>query len=144
MGDATRADLEARFGAQEIARLADADTPAGAAGDDARIVAALADAAAEIDAALAGAFEWPLPTPARWPVLTGIACDLARARLYDDDVPASVMDNARRARHALEQLGAGTLRLVDAHGVAAVRRRAMGARTTGPAPVFTRAQLQET
>ena len=141
MGYATRADLEARYGAQEIARLADADTPAGAAGDDARIVAARADAAAEIDAALSPAFEWPL-AGGPWPALTAIACDLARARLYDDEVPAAVTDNAHRARRTLEQLADGRLRLVDASGAEAVRRRAMGARTTGPAPVFTRAQLR--
>ena len=140
MSYATRADLEARFGAQEIARLADAG---GEAGDAPRIAAARADAAAEIDAALSPAFEWPL-VGGPWPALTAIACDLARARLYDDEVPAPVMDNARRARHALGQLGAGTLRLVDARGVAAVRRRPMGARTTGPAPVFTRGELRDT
>ena len=143
MSYATRADLEARFGALEIARLADADTAGGEAGDAARIDAARADAAAEIDAALSPAFEWPL-VGGPWPALTAIACDLARARLYDDDPPKRVLGNAHRARRTLEQLADGRLRLVDASGAEAVRRRAMGARTTGPAPVFTRAQLQET
>ena len=49
---ATRADMEARFGAEEALDLA--GMQAG------RIEAALADAAAEIDAALAAAYRLPL------------------------------------------------------------------------------------
>ena len=49
---ATRADMEARFGAEEALDLA--GMGAG------RIEAALADAAAEIDAALAAAYRLPL------------------------------------------------------------------------------------
>ena len=56
---AIASDLRARHGAAEIARLADEDDDG--AGDGGRIEAALADASSEIDAALARAWDLPLP-----------------------------------------------------------------------------------
>ena len=95
---AARADLEARFGADEIARLADT-------GDDgaARMDAALADAAAAIEAMLREAFEAPLPDGS-YPLLTAVACDLARERLYDDKAPEAVTARAELARASLTDI----------------------------------------
>ena len=137
---ATPQDLAARFGADEALDLAGTG--------EARIAAALADAAAEIDAALAAAYRLPLgdepggtraeeePGGTRagrtWPRLVAIACDLARARLYDDVSSAEVSARADRARATLVRLAAGEEALLDAAGRPLSRRdRAAG---EGPAP----------
>ncbi|SDH91923.1 DUF1320 domain-containing protein, partial [Roseospirillum parvum] len=66
---ATQADLEQRFGAQEIADLAYREE-----GD--ALGPALADATALIDGYLRGRYALPLsPVPA---LVTALACDLAR------------------------------------------------------------------
>lgn len=110
---ATRADLEARFGAEEALDLA------GMQGG--RIESALADAAAEIDAALASAYRLPL-AGGPWPRLVGVACDLARRALYDDVSSAEVDARAERARAALARLAAGEEALLDDSGRPAPRR----------------------
>ena len=123
---ATRADMEARFGADEALDLA--GTQAG------RIESALADAAAEIDAALASAYRLPL-TGGSWPRLVGIACDLARRALYDDLSPEEVTARAERAQAALVRLASGEEALLDAAGDPVPRhdRAARG----GPTPSIT-------
>ena len=110
---ATREDLVDRFGAEEIAKL----------GDEARVAAALADAAAEIDAVLAAAYRLP-PGDGPWPLLLRIQCDLARGRLYDEAPPERVTGNAEAARERLGGIAEGTVRLVDAQGNAAERSAA--------------------
>ena len=110
---ATLADLEARFGAEEALDLAGKQ--------DGRIESALADAAAEIDAALAAAFRLPL-AGGSWPRLVGIACDLARRALYDDVSPAEVTARAERAQAALARLAAGDEALLNDSGQPAPRR----------------------
>ena len=123
---ATRADMEARFGAEEALDLA--GMQAG------RIEAALADAAAEIDAALAAAYRLPL-RGVSWPRLVGIACDLARRALYDDVSPAEVTARAERAQAALIRLASGEEALLDGAGHP-VPRHDKAARG-GPAPSIT-------
>lgn len=124
MSYATRADLEARFGADEALDLAITG--------DARLEAALADACAEIDAALAAAYRLPLGGgDDSWPRLVAIACDLARARLYDDVSSAEVSARAEQARTALSRLADGEETLRDAAGRPATRRdRATGKGST--------------
>ena len=126
---ATRADLERRFSAEEIVRLADPDD----AGAD-RTVTALADASAEIDGALAITWELPLPT-GKWPLLISIACDLARERLYDDAELEAPRRRAAKARELLGQLRDGVIWLVDGSGTRAARRSA--ASESGPEPAMT-------
>ena len=123
---ATRADMEARFGAEEALDLAGME--AG------RIDSALADAAAEIDAALAVAYRLPL-TGTSWPRLVGIACDLARRALYDDVSAAEVTARAERAQAALVRLASGEEALLDGAGHQ-VPRHDKAARG-GPAPSIT-------
>ena len=120
---ATRADLEARFGAEEALDLA--GMQAG------RIESALSDAAAEIDAALASAYRLPL-AGGPWPRLVGIACDLARRALYDDVSSAEVSARAERARAALARLAAGEEALLDDSGHPAPRRDAAAHRGATP------------
>ena len=110
---ATRADMEARFGAEEALDLAGMQ--------EGRIVSALSDAAAEIDAALAAAYRLPL-AGGPWPRLVGIACDLARRALYDDVSPEEVTARAERARDALARMAAGDEALLDESGHPAPRR----------------------
>lgn len=131
---AVRADLEARFGAGEIGDLAPVD------GAPDRTVAALADAAAEIDSDLAERFALPLAA-GPWPLLTGIACDLARERLYDDAPPDRVTAAAASARTRLGDLVSGERRLVDADGAEAPRLASV--RTAGPEPAFSRDALRD-
>ena len=120
---ATRADLEAHFGAEEALDLAGKQ--------DGRIESALADAAAEIDAALAAAFRLPLAAGS-WPRLVGIACDLARRALYDDVSPAEVTARAERAQAALARLAAGDEALLDDSGQPAPRRDRAAHRGSAP------------
>ena len=120
---ATRADLEARFGAEEALDLAGKQ--------DGRIESALADAAAEIDAALAATFLLPL-AGGSWPRLVGIACDLARRALYDDVSPAEVTARAERAQAALRRLAAGDEALLDDSGQPAPRRDTAAHRGSTP------------
>lgn len=121
---ATRADLEARFGAEETLDLAGMQAE--------RIESALADAAAEIDAALAAAYRLPL-VGGPWPRLVGVACDLARRALYDDVSSAEVDARAERARAALARLAAGEEALLDDSGRPAPRRDTAAHRGATPA-----------
>ncbi|WP_419737935.1 phage protein Gp36 family protein [Ruegeria sp.] len=128
MSYAAAADLRARFGADEIDQLLDQD--ADGRPDDGRLEAVLADAAAAIDARLARLYDLPLPE-GDYPLLRAIACDLARARLYDDEMSDTVKHAARRARAQLGALAGGQAVLVRADGKA-VRRRAQTPRIAAP------------
>ena len=110
---ATRQDLIDRFGAAELDDLSPID--------DDRTPSVLADADAEIDAMLAAAYD--LPLVGTYPVLTAIACDIARLRLYDDAVPAeAVLARATRSRARLKEIVEGVGALVDADGDIVARR----------------------
>ncbi len=111
---ASPGDMRLRFGAAEIDGLTDPDGT--------RLNAALNDARAAIDAALAAAYDLPVPD---CPLLRVIACDLARARLYDDDPPKRVLGAASTARKYLRNIVGNTMSLVDADGQV-VPRRARG------------------
>ncbi len=126
MSYATRGDLTARFGADEALDLA------GAGGE--RIEAALADAGARIDGALAAAYRLPLGR-GPWPRLVGIACDLARRALYDDVAPPEVSARAEEAQAALARLVDGAEALLDGSGRPAPRMARAARR--GPSPVMT-------
>ena len=140
---ATRDDLVARFGADEI------DDLAGASSASPRILSALADAGAEIDAILASEYAVPLPGGTAYPALVAIASDIARLRLYDDAVPQeAVLERARRSRARLRELVGGRAELLTADGTSVSRRPAQhpstGARTsvTEDSPLFRRRSLQ--
>jgi phage gp36-like protein len=107
MAYATQADLIERFGEAELAQVADL---IGNGEADATVIArALADADAEIDAALLGRYALPLATV---PVLlTRIACDLARESLYADHPTKEITDRAERVRQLLKGIAAGKMRL---------------------------------
>ena len=108
---ATRTDLVARFGAEEIDDLAPVDDT----GVSARADAVLADVDAEFDAVLSDRFDLPL-APVEYPLLKAAACDVARGRLYDDAAPDRVLGRMSSARKRVARVAAGELHLVDAAG----------------------------
>lgn len=130
---ATRAALEERFGSEEITELV--------AGASMSVDAALADAGAEIDAAIAERYALPLPATTTYPALIAIACDIARAKLHDDAAPERVLGRLSSARKRLREMGEGARRLVDANGGLVAARS--HARAEGSAPLFTRDQLAD-
>lgn len=80
----TRAELEQRLGADDIARLADRDSPAG---EDANVVqTALDDAQEEVMAYVRMVTPAPVPDPAP-PVLKRLCGIIARYNLWRRDVP---------------------------------------------------------
>lgn len=131
---ASRADLEARYGADEIADLA----PPGA--DPDRAAVALADASAEIDGRLAGTWKLPLP-PGTYPALERICCAIARRDLYDEAPTDAVTGGARRAREELKRIAENRAAVVDSNG--AVPPRLPRARATAPEPALDRAALSD-
>lgn len=76
----SQADLEQRFGQEEILQLADRDNDGSI--DAIVIDTAIADAAGEINGYLQGRYRLPFATVPT--VLKRIACDIARYFLYDD------------------------------------------------------------
>lgn len=138
---ATRQDLIDRFGAGEIDAL-DAGAAGESEGDPRRypkVTAALADASAEIDAALAASYDLPL-YDGIYPLLVQVACQIARHRLYDDAEPENVAERAMRARAKLGAIGEGKYRLVTSSGVLVARRTS--AKAISPDPVMTRKALE--
>ncbi len=100
-------DYVARYGLDETVKLTDEDDT-GRIGREA-LFAALADAAAEIDAHLGVRYTVPLsPVPA---LIRTIAGDLARARLHRTQPTEAVALAAAEARRKLEKLAAGRMAL---------------------------------
>lgn len=132
MGYATPQDLEARFGADEL--VARTDRTGSGLIDQAAVSRALADAAAEIDGYVAARYRLPLPAlPA---VLTRIACDIARYRLWQDAASDEVRSRYEDARRLLEGIARGLVSL----GLAEEDRPSpsLAAARAGPPPLFTR------
>lgn len=104
----TQQQLVDRFGADELQQLTDRDGNAGA------IVAAvldeaIADADATVDAYLRQRYTLPLsPVPT---VLTRIAADLVRYRLYDEHAPEAVTKRHDAALRFLRDVAAGLVSL---------------------------------
>lgn len=102
---ATQADMEKRF--DDLLLIADPD------GDDAinvdRVVASLEDATATIDGYLEGKYDLPLTTIPK--NIVGYACDIARYKLYNDDVPEQVETRFKDAMQYLRDLGRGVAQL---------------------------------
>lgn len=105
---ATQADLVDRFGSTELAQRT--NRVDGQTIDTVVLGRALADADAEIDGYLATRYTLPLTsTPV---VLVRLACDLARYRLYDDGVPATVRQRYEDAVAMLKRIAQGDAQLV--------------------------------
>lgn len=118
------ADLVSRYGQAEIVQLTDRATPPTGTIDTTVAERALSDADAEIDAYLSGRYSLPLASVP--PVLTRVACDIARYRLWDDQAPEEVRSRYEDARRLLESLSAGRVTLGPAQSPSGVRCAAPG------------------
>lgn len=104
---ATQPDLIDRFGELELAQLTDRAN--GAVIDTVVLGRALADADAEIDSYLATRYTLPLAsTPL---VVTRLACDMTRYRLYDAAMPETVRVRYQDAVSLLKRLANGDVQL---------------------------------
>jgi len=128
---ATQADLETRFGSEELAQRSDRIN--GSVIDATVVARALADAEAEIDAYLAVRYQLPLASvPA---VLGRIACDIALYRLCDippDEVRKRYEDAVRDLKRAAD----GVLVIDGASPLAASPASTGGIASKTPARIF--------
>lgn len=129
----TQADLETRYGADEVLQLADRDGDGVA--DTGVIEAAIADAGNEIDGYLAGVASLPLASVP--PLLARLACDLARFGLWRDGASERVRQGAQDARAALADIARGRIRLPDADGAQPTASGAATLRVTARTRVFS-------
>lgn len=120
---ATLADMQARFGQAELVELTDTVNIPPTSVDVVRVQTKLADACAFIDGYVGRVYALPLsgcvkPTgPGTHelvapPVLTRLACDIARYYLYDDLAPEhEVVRRYKAAVAELDAIGAGRAQL---------------------------------
>ncbi len=127
------AELRARFGSAEIDLVAERD----AAGVDAAIARAIADASAEIDAYISARHALPLPTVP--PVLARIACDMARYRLWHEQASEEVRVRYEDARRFLERIASGAVRLGVPEAQQPAAPAGLSAARSGAAGLFDRA-----
>ena len=107
MSYVTQADLETRFGADEIIRLADRNGDNVA--DPAVVAAAISDADAIVDTYLSGRYALPLsPAPA---IITRLACVIARYHLYGDKPSDHVEREYKAALETLAKIANGEISL---------------------------------
>ena len=125
----TQQDLVDRFGETELIQLTDTS---GAGTIDATAVArAIADAEGEIDTYLAKAASLPLsPAPA---IVAAAACDMARYRLYRDQLTEPVTQRYKDAIRLLSAIARGEIRL----SAEAVTANPVAPRHSAPDRVFT-------
>ena len=100
--------LTERFGPDEILNLIDADGDGSP--DQGRLDAVIEDVEAEINTAIVENYDVPV---ADCPLLSMIAADLCRERLYDDEVPEAVAERARESRRTLSNIARGEFGLLD-------------------------------
>jgi phage gp36-like protein len=135
---AIQADLENRFGAEELAQRSDRIN--GSVIDVAVIDRALSDAEAEINAYLASRYQLPLAsTP---PVLVRLACDIALYRLCDvppDEVRKRYEDAVRDLKRAAD----GVLVIDGASPLAASPVSSGGIASKTPARIFGAGDLAD-
>ena len=133
MSYAIKQNLIDRYGSDELVQLTDRSNSGLI--DDTVITRALADADAEINGYLATRYTLPLsPVPA---VLEKLACDLARYRLYEDQVTELVQQRYEDAIRFLRDVASGKINL-DAAG--ALPLQSGGASFDAGGRVFTRAR----
>ncbi|PIW30410.1 MAG: DUF1320 domain-containing protein [Rhodospirillales bacterium CG15_BIG_FIL_POST_REV_8_21_14_020_66_15] len=99
----TQADLDARFGADEILQLTDRD--ADGVADTGVLDVAIADAGTTIDTYIAKRYDLPLAEiPA---ALVKVACDMVRYALHKEDPPDRVAASQKDAMTFLRDVAAG-------------------------------------
>lgn len=111
---ATQADLVDRFGETELAQRT--NRVDGLTIDTAVLGRALSDADAEINGYLAVRYALPLATTPV--VLTRLAADIARYRLYDDGTPDAVRQRYEDAVSLLKRMSSGDVQMPGAEAAA--------------------------
>jgi phage gp36-like protein len=131
-------DLIARFGERELIQLTDRATPP-ADQIDATVAQPALDAAASMIDGYVGA-KYALPLPATPPLLTDVACDLARYRLYSDQAPEAVRDRYKDAILTLRGISEGRIK-IDVAAVEPDPRQDV-IETSGPERMFSRCRTR--
>ena len=133
MAYATPADMESRFGVNELARH----------GAD-KIASTLNDASVEMDGYLGARYSLPLDaTVAASQLLIRICCDLARYYCWDDAASDRVIEAAKDARKMLASLAQGSMALPGSTGTPATDLTPPEyAERIGPEPVMTAEALE--
>jgi len=140
MGYATKQNMIDRFDQAELIQLTDRGVPPTGAIVDAVLNSALADADAEIDGYLVGAYQLPLSSVPK--NLTMLACDIARYKLYDDRATEHVRQRYDDAVKYLVRVGKGELSLgLDATDQPAPSSNAP--MVDGPERTFSRDKLSD-
>jgi len=108
----TLTDLQTRYGAGELIKLADRN---GDNVPDQDVVdAAIVDAESVIDSHLAGGYVLPLnPVPS---LIVRLACSIARYHLYDDNPAEKVREDYEAAKLTLHKISTGELKLISEGG----------------------------
>lgn len=132
MGYATAADLYQRFDESEISALASRGGGEGVSSFDV-IDAALVGADNLIDGYVSAQYALPLATTP--PLLTDLACVIARYRLWKDRASEQVRLDYEDAISTLKRIAGGTVRLPVASGGTAAAQGAIA--VYGRAQVFT-------
>lgn len=136
---AVKQDMIDRFSDTELMQLTDR-TGAIDAIDDNVLGKALADADAEIDGYLMGRYALPLASTPK--ILVGMACDIARYKLYEDRATEHVRTRYEDAIKYLKELALGRISLgVDAANQ--VAPQAGGPKAEGEARTFTKGSLAD-
>ena len=136
----TTADLVARFGAVQLALIADRDNNGVA--DEPVLARAIDDAEAVVNLFVRGRYALPL-SPVD-PAIAVIVGDLARRNLYGDatDVPDSVIDADKAARRQLELIAKGDVKLTSSPASSSEPAGALEVETAGDTPFFTSDSLK--
>lgn len=132
---ATKQAMIDRFGERELVDLTDRAEPYTGAIVDAVLDRAMTSADAEVDAALRGRYAVPVdPAPE---LLVDLACDLARWRLWDNDIPEAVAERAKAARASLGKIARHEL-VLDVPAAVSATTGSGDVRYEAAEPAFTR------
>ena len=138
MSYCTLADLQSRFGPDEIARISDRAVPRKGAADADVVSAAIAQADAEIDGYLGVVLALPLESTPE--LVKNLSCVIARYRLHENQATERVAEDYKDAVRMLRDISAGRLSL----SVASVKVQTNAIVVKAPAVVFTDSLLSAT
>ena len=134
-------NLTERFEQLELVQITNPHDHTAQTVNQVKVDDALADADAVIDAKIGARYALPLATVPR--VLRNIACDLARARLYEDRITDHVLKREEAAMKLLDEIRDGKVTLgLDLVGQPAAAAQG-GPQFTEPNRVFTRDSMSD-
>lgn len=141
MSYAAQADLEIRFGLDELIQLTDRATPPSGEIDEDVVSRALMDADNLINSFVGARYLVPLtPVP---DLILQIACDIARYSLHADHVPEAVKDRYMAALGHLKMIAAGSAVLGSAPIATPPTSSTDGPSWSSPGSIFSRDALRD-